>query len=174
MRDLSLPNVVSLIRLPLAAAFLSVQSTAGRAAILAAPRASDFLDGWIARRLDMTSRLGEVLDPITDRAFLVTALATFAIGGVLTLWQLLLLLARDLFTAAAFVVASIFRLPIRFRARFSGKTVTALQILAVLILLLHPAWIDAWVIVVGAAGAVAILDYTRFAVATLRRSTAVR
>ena len=174
MRGFSLPNAVSLVRLPLAVAFLVVQSTSGRAVILMAAAASDFLDGWIARRFGQTSRLGEVLDPITDRAFLVTALATFAIDGELAFWQLLVLLARDLFTAAAFVSASLFRLPIRFRARFSGKTVTALQILAVLILLLYPAWIDGWVFVVAAASAVAILDYTRTAVATLRGGASVR
>jgi phosphatidylglycerophosphate synthase len=168
MRLVSLPSAISLLRVPLAALFLAVDGPATRAAILAVAAASDFADGWLARRLGQTTRTGELLDPLTDKIFLVTALFSFALDGRLAPWQLLVLLGRDLFTTAAFLAVMVFALPIRFRARLGGKIVTAVQLAAVLVLLVRPDWIGPLLVIAAVTGAYAVLDYTRAGVRALR------
>lgn len=171
MRLVSWPNAISLLRVPLAALFLAVDDNGARAAILAVAAFSDFADGWLARRLGRTSRVGEILDPLADKAFLVTALVSLALGGQLEAWQLLVLLARDVFTIAAFFTVLLFRLPVRFRARLGGKIVTGVQIVAVLVLLVRPDRVAPLVAVAGAAGLFAVVDYTRAGLRALREGT---
>ncbi|MFO7260305.1 MAG: CDP-alcohol phosphatidyltransferase family protein [bacterium] len=168
MQLVSWPNAISLLRVPLAALFLATDDVGARAAILTVAAFSDFADGWLARRLGRTSRVGEILDPLADKAFLVTALVTLALGGLLKTWELLVLLARDVFTVAAFLTALLFRLPVRFRARLGGKIVTGIQIVVVLALLLRPARVGPLVAVAGAAGLFAVVDYTRAGLRALR------
>lgn len=168
MRYRTWPNVISLLRLPLAAGFVAVESVAARGAILTVGALSDFADGWLARRWGQRSRSGEVLDGITDKVFILAALASFVVGGRLELWQMLVLLARDIYSTAAFAVALALRLPIRFRARWGGKVVTVIQLAAVLVLLVRPGWIDPLVLLAAVAGAYAIIDYTRAGLSGLR------
>jgi len=63
--------------------------------VLAVFAATDWLDGYVARRFDQVTRLGQLLDPISDRAlFLVIGIA-FVVSGILPLWAVLVLLVRD-------------------------------------------------------------------------------
>jgi cardiolipin synthase (CMP-forming) len=160
---LAIPNLISLSRLPLAVAFLLVSATAPRVIIIVAAGISDYLDGWWARHRGPRTRLGELLDPITDKLFVLTALAAFAVWEVISPAELLVLLARDLFVTAGFLAVLALRLPIRPRARFPGKLVTTLQIAAVLALTLLPGLARVTVLVIAAASLWAIADYTRAA-----------
>lgn len=166
------PNAITAIRFPLAAAFIAADGLVARGLILAAAASSDWLDGWLARRLGQSSATGELLDPLADKTFVLVALASFAVGGWIQLWQLLVLLARDLYAVAAFAVSTLLHLPLRFQARRSGKIVTVFQILAVLVLLLQPAWTGLLVAVVGMVSIYAIIDYTRAGLNDLRRARA--
>lgn len=168
MRLVSWPSAISLLRVPLAVLFLALEDYRARAAVLAAAAVSDFADGWLARRLGQTTRFGEILDPLTDKAFLVTALVGFALGGQLETWGLLVLLARDIFTVAAFLTVLLLRLPVRFRARLGGKVVTGIQIVAVLVLLVRPERVAPLIALAGAAGLFAVVDYTRAGLRALR------
>lgn len=130
--------------------------------------ATDYLDGWWARTRGPRTRTGEMLDPIADKAFIVTALAAFTIGGAISPAAFLVLLARDVFVAAGFLLVVALRLPVRLRARFPGKLVTALQIAAVLVLTLFPAASGAVIVATLVAGTWAIADYTTAALRGLR------
>lgn len=163
------PNAISIARLPLAAAFLLAESTEARIGVVAAAAVTDFIDGKLARGTGRRSRAGELLDPIADKLFVLTVLATFVLEGRLALWELGVLLLRDLYTTAAFVVATATGLRIRFASRWSGKVVTTIQILAALALLLRPAWARPVIVAAGLAGVWAIADYTRAGLESLRR-----
>ena len=63
--------------------------------LLAIFAATDWLDGYVARRFDQVSRLGQLLDPISDRALFVVVGIGFVVGDLLPLWALLVLVARD-------------------------------------------------------------------------------
>ena len=80
----TVPNALSLSRLVLAAAFPVVSGPGRRLALVALASASDWLDGWLARRGGIASRGGAILDPITDRAFVLAAVSTFLFEGALT------------------------------------------------------------------------------------------
>jgi CDP-diacylglycerol--glycerol-3-phosphate 3-phosphatidyltransferase len=159
---LSLPNVVSLSRLALAAAFLVVQSSAVRLAIIATAAFTDYLDGWLARRRSEVTRYGALIDPIADRVFVLAAVCAYLFEGRLTDGQYFVLISRDLATAIGFLVArgvSWLR-PIPFRARPLGKVVTTLQLVTLLAFELAPERVPLLVWLVGIASVAAIADYT--------------
>ncbi len=162
-------NLLTATRFGLAPAFALAPGTAARALVLAAATATEWLDGFIARRTGRTSRLGELLDPIADRAFVLVALLTFVAEGRLSVPGLLLLLSRDIFTAASGAAALLLRLPVRLRARYPGKVVTALQLLALIVLLARPRWIVGVLALVAPASAIAIADYAIAGMRSLRR-----
>jgi CDP-diacylglycerol--glycerol-3-phosphate 3-phosphatidyltransferase len=174
MQILTIPNLFSLARLPLAAAFLLTQDTTARVAIIVAVAASDFLDGWWARRWGPKTRAGAVLDPVTDKVFIVTALVAFAIHGELGAGQLAVLLARDVFVAVGAAVVIALRLRLELQARFPGKLVTVLQIAAVLVLTVAPRAAPALVVITAAASAWAVADYAAAAARALRSSAPAR
>lgn len=57
--------------------------------------ATDWLDGYIARRFDQMTRLGTLLDPISDRVLFVVVGVAFVVTGLLPLWAVLVILVRD-------------------------------------------------------------------------------
>lgn len=166
-RIATLPNLVSAARVPMAIAFLALEGRIARLVLIAAAGLTDFVDGWLARR-GRGSRFGAVLDPVTDKAFLVTALISLAVTGPLSLPELLVLLARDVAVAFGFAVVVLLHAPMHLSARLPGKTVTVLQLAALVTLVMMPAWKVPVLAVVGAASAVAILDYGRLAIIALR------
>ena len=167
-RLLNLPNALSFLRLPLAAIFILTESTTGRAVIIAAAAFSDMADGWVARRLRQDTGPGELVDPITDKLFVLVALATFAARDELSAWMVLLLLARDIYTSFAFFILKALDWQVQFKARWIGKTVTVLQLSAMLALLVWPAAVLPLIAATAAASALAIWDYTRAILAQRR------
>ncbi len=98
-RVLTVPNAISLARLLLVPVFavLLVQHRDGWAlAVLAFSGASDWLDGVIARRWNQVSRLGQLLDPAADRAFILVTIVTLAWRGVVPWWLVVALVLRDI------------------------------------------------------------------------------
>jgi cardiolipin synthase (CMP-forming) len=158
----SLPNVVSLSRVVCAAAVLAARGTGEQIAIIGIASATDVLDGWLARRRRVTTRLGALIDPIADRCFVLACIAALVLQGALTVAQSLILLSRDLATAIGFIVAR--SVPwlraVPFKARSLGKLVTALQLATLLSALLFPTVVDWLIAAVAAASAAAIVDYT--------------
>ncbi|MGE2735103.1 CDP-alcohol phosphatidyltransferase family protein [Mycolicibacterium vaccae] len=108
-RVLTVPNVLSAIRLLLVPVFLYLLLAAAdvpgahawAVAILMFSGVSDWADGKIARLFDnQSSRLGELLDPLVDRIYMVTVPVAMALAGVLPWWLVAVLLGRDAVLAA--------------------------------------------------------------------------
>ena len=158
---LNVPNALSFLRLPLAVLFILTESAVGRAGILVAAAISDFADGWVARRFGQDTSAGQIVDPVTDKLFVLVALATLAARGELSPALVLLLLARDIYTSIAFFIVLALNWRVHFKARFIGKTVTVLQLCVMLAALVWRAAVPVLVIVTVAASAFAIWDYTR-------------
>ena len=158
---LTLPNLLSASRFPLAAAFLATDATPVRVALIGAASITDVLDGWLARRQQIT-RLGALLDPIADKTFVLVAISAFLIAGELSTLDYFVILLRDFATAIGFLVAYLLKDldPKNFKARMSGKVVTVLQLATVLALVLHSTLLRPLVWLVGAASVWAIADYT--------------
>jgi cardiolipin synthase len=57
---------------------------------------TDFLDGWLARRLDQTSTLGQILDPVADRLYILAVVIGLGLREIVPWWVVLILPLRDL------------------------------------------------------------------------------
>jgi len=158
----SVPNVLSLSRLGLAAAFVVMTNPVHRFALLLLAALTDFLDGWLARRSKTTTRYGALLDPITDRIFVFAAVCVFLVERQLTGLQYFILIFRDIMTAIGFLVArSVSWLrPVTFRARLAGKIVTTLQLATLIAVLIRPDMVAGLILVVGVMAVIATVDYT--------------
>lgn len=159
---LTLPNLVSVTRLVFAPLFFLMPRVEARVALVVAAAASDVLDGWLARKQQRTSRVGALIDPISDRVFVLSAVLAMVLEGTLSVGQVAVLLSRDLMTTIGFFVArSVSWLrPVEFRARLAGKLVTVLQIVTLLVALVRPALLPALVAATGIVSLVAVADYT--------------
>ncbi|CAN5677282.1 hypothetical protein BH23GEM1_BH23GEM1_02040 [soil metagenome] len=156
------PNIVSLSRLVLAVAFVAIGDDTIRVTLIAAAAFTDFLDGWLARRQHTSSSMGALIDPIADRAFVLTALSGYLYDGKITTPEYFIVLSRDLATAIGFLVARIvpWLRPAVFQARLLGKTVTVLQLTLLVVVLVWRAPVDLLVLAIGAFSAASIVDYT--------------
>lgn len=161
-RLLTLPNVISLSRLVLAAAFVTTRDPILRVGLIVTASATDFLDGWLARRRQSATKWGALIDPIADRVFVLTAVSSYLLTGEVSTGQYFILLSRDLATAVGFLVAQsvAWLRPVEFRARWLGKVVTALQFLALLAVILQPSQVPWLVLLTGIVSAASIADYT--------------
>jgi len=104
---LTLPNVLSFLRLVGVPVFLWLILTGqdGWAlVVLTASGISDYLDGKIARHYGLVSRIGQLLDPLADRLYIVSTLFGLAYRGVIPWWLVGILVARELFGTALLLV----------------------------------------------------------------------
>ena len=103
-RVLTVPNVLSVIRLVLVPVFLWLllveHADAWATGILMFTGASDWADGKIARLMNQSSRLGELLDPAVDRIYMITVPIAFALRHFVPWWFVIVLIARDAILAA--------------------------------------------------------------------------
>ncbi len=158
----------------MAAAFIGIDSRAVRVTLVVLASASDLLDGFAARKSQNITRWGALLDPIADKTFVLVALTAFILDGLLSTRDYFVILSRDLATAVGFLVA--YKLsgldPKDFKARMSGKIVTVLQLAAILVVLLSPAYVPWVVVAIGVASVYAIVDYTAMLARTRARARA--
>ena len=158
----TLPNVVSLSRVLLAAGFVASSGNGERIALVGVASFTDFLDGWLARRRNAVSRFGALVDPVADRTFVLAAFTSLLAGGQLTLLEYATILLRDVMTLIGFATARAIAWlrPVTFRARPLGKLVTVLQLATLLTVLIAPAATTALVVAIGIVAVAATIDYT--------------
>lgn len=151
----TIPNVLSVIRLVLVPVFLYLllarQAYGWATAILMFSGTSDWADGKIARLVaNQSSRLGELLDPLVDRVYMVAVPVGLALAGAVPWWLVALLLGRDGVLAAALPVVrarGVAALPVT----YIGKAAT-FALMSGFPLILLGQWDSGWSRVVGAVG----------------------
>ena len=98
-RILTIPNVISAVRLACVPLFLylllGAEERRAAAILLATLGATDWIDGYIARRWDQVSTLGKVLDPVADRIVLLVGVVAILIDGAAPLWVGIATLGRE-------------------------------------------------------------------------------
>ncbi len=96
---LTVPNLISLIRLGLIPVFLWLlfgkDDPAGAGSVFFVIAWSDWVDGYLARRLNQVSEIGKLLDPLADRIAVFVAVVFGWVAGVLAPWFAAALLARE-------------------------------------------------------------------------------
>jgi len=156
----SVANLLSAVRIPLAVLF-PFTSGGGRVAVLVAAVASDLIDGRLARRTGTVTRLGEVLDPIADKTFMLSAFLTLAIEVPLPWWTLPALLTRDIGVAIGVLILGVRGSRVRMPARRAGKLVTLMQFAGIGVMLAWPETASLVALLIAVAGVLALRDYAR-------------
>jgi cardiolipin synthase len=148
-RVLTIPNGISAARLAGVPVFLWLvlgprTATADYWAVglLIVAGLSDWLDGKIARALNQTSRLGQVLDPAADRLYIAATIVALAVRAIIPWWLVIVLALREITVGGAL---SVLRRRVGFgtlQVSFVGKGATACLLYAFPLLFLgdHPGW----------------------------------
>ena len=104
----TIPNMISFVRLLGVPLFLYLLLGPGHevaaVVVLAVGGTTDWVDGYVARRLGQVSRLGELLDPFADRLYILATLLAFTVREVVPWWLTAALLLRELVLGVALLV----------------------------------------------------------------------
>jgi CDP-diacylglycerol--glycerol-3-phosphate 3-phosphatidyltransferase/cardiolipin synthase len=159
-------DALSLLRIPVAVAFVLFQGMEVRLFLLLLAAASDFGDGWVARRFG-ASRVGAVLDPVADKLFMAAAFGVVLFSGALTWYEVVIVLIRDLVASVAVFITMGKGRGRSVPARLGGKAVTLLQLLTLLAFILGSPHLQPLAWATGAVSLYALWDYNRLFYRTL-------
>ena len=138
---LTLPNAITFARLcavPATVWLMLRHDLHAAFAVFVAAGLSDAVDGWLARRRGGGNAIGAVLDPVADKALLVSMYVTLAAVGVLPDWLAILVVFRDVVIVGGVLVLAVLGHAVRIRPLLVSKLNTAMQIVLVAVaLLLH-------------------------------------
>ena len=127
-------------------------------ALFLAAGITDAVDGFLAKRFHMASELGAYLDPLADKALIVSIYVALGIAGALAIPLVILVVSRDIMIISGFMLSWLVGKPMPVRPLPVSKVNTVAQILlATLVLAEHAFGFDAKLIVTAVAGLVAVL-----------------
>jgi len=137
----SSPNIITLVRIAAIPVFLvftyfeSRENSFIAALVYSITAATDFLDGWLARRLNLVTVIGKFLDPLADKLIAMAALVMLVHLGRVAAWVVIVLMARDFAVNGLRTIAMSEGIVIA--AGKEGKYKTAVQLVGIVFLLLH-------------------------------------
>jgi cardiolipin synthase (CMP-forming) len=140
---MGLANWLTVLRILLVPVFVTllVYRKAGPAVLVFAAAAfTDLLDGWVARRHGLQSRLGAFLDPLADKILLTASFVTLTWLKVIPFWITAVVLSRDAFLALGTLLIHMVGARVYPRPTWAGKAATFFQVLTVLSGLLGYYW----------------------------------
>jgi cardiolipin synthase len=136
--ELSIPNIITLARIMLVPVIIwAIASNEMEIAfaIFVIAGVSDAVDGFLAKRFNMASELGALLDPLADKALLVSIYVALGIWGAMPRWIVILVVSRDFMIVSAVIVSWLFDKPVEMKPLMVSKLNTVAQVaLAALIL----------------------------------------
>ncbi|MBI5888691.1 MAG: CDP-alcohol phosphatidyltransferase family protein [Deltaproteobacteria bacterium] len=147
----NIPNILTALRIALVPVFAMLVLTGMSgyaAAVFAVAGATDVIDGLIARRFNLQSHLGELLDPLADKFLLTASYLVLTYKGAIPLWLCVLVAVRDLLMLGGIAVIRYYGKTPNVSPAFAGKLNTLLQTATVLYVLfiggrLSSAWFTA-------------------------------
>lgn len=158
---MTLPNLITIARLilvPLVIVMIVNARWDEAFFLFVAAGVSDAIDGFIAKRFDMKSELGAYLDPLADKALIVSIYITLAIIGIIPVWLVIVVVSRDLMIVTAVILSWLMEKPVTIAPIVVSKLNTAAQLVfAALVLGSKSFGIDASVVMPVAQITVAVL-----------------
>jgi len=148
----NVPNAITLTRIllvPPFVIFLIRGHDAGALAIFATAAISDFVDGFLARRLRQKTEIGRLLDPLADKLLAGTAFILLALRQMLPDWLTVIVISRECVILAGMLLLNLLQVRVEVVPSRVGKWNTALQLTTVCVALLvgvlapapRPAWL---------------------------------
>ena len=135
---LSIPNLITLGRILLVPVVVwAIASGAMLTAfvLFLVAGVSDAVDGYLAKRFNMASELGAYLDPLADKALIVSIYVTLGIAGSIPRWLVILVVSRDIMIVGAVMLSWLMGSPIKVKPLLVSKLNTAAQIVFACVLL---------------------------------------
>jgi cardiolipin synthase len=137
---LTIPNFITIARLlgvPLIVWLMIADRFLEATVLFIIAGISDAADGFIAKRFGATSELGSYLDPLADKALLVSVFVTLGFKGILPAWLVVLVVSRDLFIMVGVLLSYMLSHPMAMRPLWISKLNTVAQILLLALVLCH-------------------------------------
>ena len=149
------PNKITIARIFMIPLFVMMAIYYGRSVVAGAPlewqrwlattifliaAASDGIDGYIARKYNQRSRLGEILDPIADKGLLLAGVITLTLSNwrfEFPVWFPVLVIARDIIVVTGAITLQMLNGIVRIKPSWPGKIATALQMVAIACIMLQ-------------------------------------
>lgn len=143
-----IPNLITLLRLflvPVSVMMIAMHDWQSAFLAFVVAGVSDAADGLIARHFNMKTELGAYLDPIADKALLVSCFITLSVVGEVPVWLTIAVVFRDLLIVGAIILCWVLEKPMPIRPLMISKINTAVQLLFIAAILGNHAygrWID--------------------------------
>ena len=134
----TLPNFITIVRflgVPLFVWFITQQRYGAAVITLVVIGSTDWVDGYLARRLNQVSVVGKWLDPVADRTAMIVVAVTLVVDGIAPAWLVWIIVIPDLILIINALV--LFRGPLHLPVITVGKIRTALLLVGAPLLLLH-------------------------------------
>ncbi|KIZ42749.1 MULTISPECIES: CDP-alcohol phosphatidyltransferase family protein [Rhodopseudomonas] len=128
---MSIPNIITLGRILLVPVIVwAIASNEMEIAfgVFIVAGVSDAVDGFLAKRFNMASELGALLDPLADKALLVSIYIALGIWGAIPRWIVILVVSRDIMIVGAVLISWLFGKPIPMKPLMVSKLNTAAQV----------------------------------------------
>ena len=128
---LSIPNLITLARILSVPVMVWAIMTGWMLAaflLFLAAGLSDAIDGYLAKRFAMTSELGAYLDPLADKALIVSIYVTLGVNEYIPRWLVILVVSRDIMIVGAVLLAWLVGKPLPMKPLLVSKLNTAAQI----------------------------------------------
>ncbi len=128
---MSIPNIITLGRIllvPVIVWAIASNQMAIAFAVFIVAGVSDAVDGFLAKRFNMASELGALLDPIADKALLVSIYIALGTWGAVPRWIVILVVSRDIMIVAAVIVSWLVGKPIPMKPLMVSKLNTVAQV----------------------------------------------
>jgi cardiolipin synthase (CMP-forming) len=127
----SIPNVITLARIllvPIIVWAIASSQMEIAFAVFVVAGVSDAIDGFLAKRFNLTSELGALLDPLADKALLVSIYMALGIWGAIPRWIVILVVSRDIMIVAAVIISWLFDRPVPMKPLMVSKLNTVAQV----------------------------------------------
>ena len=134
----TLPNLITIVRflgVPLFVWYVVHDRYGAAVLVLVVVGSTDWVDGFVARRLNQVSVVGKWLDPVADRTAMIVVAVTFVVAGIAPAWLVWTIVIPDLILIVNALV--LFRGPLHLPVITVGKIRTALLLVGAPLLLLH-------------------------------------
>ena len=135
---MTIPNLITIGRLllvPMIVWLIITGQSAAAFVVFILAGVSDAIDGFLARTFDLHSELGSYLDPLADKALLVSIYISLAVLAEVPLWVVILVVSRDLFIVGAVVLSWMLGQPMEMRPLAISKVNTVVQIVLAAVVL---------------------------------------
>ena len=128
---MSIPNLITLARIllvPVVVWAIAVGAMKLAFLLFMVAGLSDLVDGFLAKRFNMATELGAYLDPLADKAMIVSIYVTLALVGSIPLWLVILVVSRDIMIVSAVILSWLIDKPVAVKPLMVSKINTGAQI----------------------------------------------